>query len=208
MFIERVKENFTIYDPIFTDEILKLFPEYSRAQIFRMIKKALSNGEIMQFSRGVYILPKETIFGTIKPTTPEFIAIKRYMEYQGDIYGIVCGLQLLNIFRITSQVPAVLDIVTNKESTRRREIQINNFKFVLHKSRVTITSDNYAVYTILQLFTDFADSDEFDYYSREYILNYIKSHKVTKEKILEMLQYFPGRTAKLMARSNILNEIA
>ena len=40
MFIERLSEKFNINEPIFTEEILGLFPEYSRPQIFRFIKKA------------------------------------------------------------------------------------------------------------------------------------------------------------------------
>jgi len=48
MFIERLSEKFNINEPIFTEEILGLFPEYSRAQVFRYIGKAKENKEIVQ----------------------------------------------------------------------------------------------------------------------------------------------------------------
>ena len=35
MFIERLSEKFNNNEPIFTEEILGLFREYSRAQVFR-----------------------------------------------------------------------------------------------------------------------------------------------------------------------------
>ena len=40
MFIERLKEKFNTNEPIFTEEVLELFPDFSRAQVFRFIKKA------------------------------------------------------------------------------------------------------------------------------------------------------------------------
>ena len=47
MFIERLIAKFNINEPIFTEEILDLFQEYSRAQVFRYINKAKENKEIV-----------------------------------------------------------------------------------------------------------------------------------------------------------------
>ena len=40
MFTERVKSSFATNEPIYTEEIIGLFPDYSRPQIFRFIKEA------------------------------------------------------------------------------------------------------------------------------------------------------------------------
>lgn len=40
MFLERLKTKFNINEPIFAEEILAAFPEYTRAYIFRIIDKA------------------------------------------------------------------------------------------------------------------------------------------------------------------------
>ena len=53
MFAERLKENFNANEPIFTEEILGLFPDFSRAQIFRYINKAKADGEIIQYDKGI-----------------------------------------------------------------------------------------------------------------------------------------------------------
>lgn len=60
MFAQRLKEQFNINEPIFTEEIMRLFPEYSRMQVFRFINKAEENKEIVQFTKGVYYIPKMT----------------------------------------------------------------------------------------------------------------------------------------------------
>ena len=46
MFIERMKESFKKEEPIFTQEILSLFKEYTRTYVFRLISKAEAKGEI------------------------------------------------------------------------------------------------------------------------------------------------------------------
>lgn len=40
MLVERLKEKFNTNEPIFTNEILEMFSEYSRAYVFRLIDKA------------------------------------------------------------------------------------------------------------------------------------------------------------------------
>ena len=66
MFIDKLTENFNINEPIFTEEILDLFKEYSRAQVFRYIDKAKENKKIALlswlFSQSVYNLNSSAIF--------------------------------------------------------------------------------------------------------------------------------------------------
>ena len=59
MFIQKIKDNYKIDEPIFIENILALFPEFTRAYVFRLIKQAETNGELIKFSRGVYYIPKD-----------------------------------------------------------------------------------------------------------------------------------------------------
>ena len=63
MFIEKLSEKFNKDEPIFTEEIIELFQEYSRAQVFRYINKAKENEEIIQFSKGVYFYSERNVLG-------------------------------------------------------------------------------------------------------------------------------------------------
>ena len=40
MLVEQLKTKFNTNEPIFTNEILAMFSEYSRAYVFRLINKA------------------------------------------------------------------------------------------------------------------------------------------------------------------------
>lgn len=207
MFIEKLSKNFDTNEPIFTEEILSLFKEYSRAQVFRYIDKAKNNKELIQFTKGVYYIPTITFWGDLSMITTDSVVEKKYLRNSNQVYGVYSGIKLLNLFSVTTQMGATIEIVTNNETTRCRHIDINGRKFILRKSRCNITKKNYAAYTILQLFNDFDDQDKLDDHSYKSIVEYINNYKVEKEQLLELSMQFSARAIKKLIGSGILNEI-
>lgn len=207
MFIEKLLEKFNTNEPIFTDEIIDLFQEYSRAQVFRYINKAKENKEIIQFTKGVYFIPSITFWGGMSTITADSVIEKKYLRNAGKTFGVFGGIKLLNYFSVTTQMAAVIEVVTNNETTRCREIDINGRRFILRKSRCKINTDNYAAYTILQLFNDFNEQDELDDSSRRRLFEYIQKKKVTREQLFNLSTHFPARTTKKLIRSGVINEI-
>ena len=53
-------------------------------------------------------------------------------------------------------MPNVIEIYTNNEKSRVREITVNNLKVILRKSRVNITNDNIYVLSFLELMNFFS----------------------------------------------------
>ena len=176
-------------------------------QVFRFINKAEENKEIVQFTKGVYFIPKITEFG-LSTITADDVAQKKYIEWKENIYGVVSGIGLLNDFSVTTQVPAVIEIVTKNETTRKREITIRNRRFILKKSRVEINKDNAAAYTVLQLFDEFGKETKLDEYSSRLVTEYVRRQGVTKAQLLNLAVNFPGRTIQKLIRSDVFNEIA
>ncbi|MBO4667392.1 MAG: hypothetical protein J5666_04610 [Bacilli bacterium] len=207
MFINKIRENYDINQPIFSEDILKLFPDYSRAYVFRLIKKAEDSGELAKFSTGVYYLPRKTFFG-ISTITADDVIRRRYISWNDDVYGIYSGLSLLNFFFVTTQVPNVLEVVTNNETTRVREISLDGRRFILRKSRFEINKDNENAYMILQLFSDLEKNEKVDEYAIERIIDFIQKNEITRKQLLSLSVYFPARAIKNMIRFGLLNEIA
>ena len=206
MFIERVKEKYALNEPIFTEELLRLFSDYSRVQAFRLIDKGKENGDIVQYAKGVYFVPQKTRIG-YSTITADDVARKRYLSDDGEIYGIYSGIKLLNAFSVTTQMAGVVEIVTNNESAKYREIQINNRQFILRKSRCRISKDNAAAYTLMQLFSEIENEDRLDETSVRKIRNYIAKEKITQKQLFAIAQAFPARASKLMIGSGILDGI-
>ena len=130
MFAEKFKERFEENEPIFTEDILNTFSEYSRAYVFRLIKNMAQSKDLVKFSDGVYYLPRKTFFG-ISTITADMVVEKKYIYTDDNVCGVYSGLKLLNMFSITTQVPNVIEVVTNNETTRCREIVLDKRKFVL-----------------------------------------------------------------------------
>jgi len=206
MIAEKLEKIYGQDTPIFTDEIIRLFEGYTRAYVFRLINKAKKDNTLIEFSRGVYYVPRDTILGKSTICT-EIVAEKKYISDKNSVYGIYSGLTLLNSFGITTQMPNTLEIVTNNETTRKRMVEIEGRNIILRMSRCDITKENYAVYTILQLFTDMRKSDKIDDTSKKRIEEYIEKNKVTLEKLFFMASYFPSVTIKKLMCNGILDFI-
>ena len=207
MILEQIKKQYGINKPIFTEDILNMFPDYSRAYVFRLIKKIEEDKELIKFSQGVYYIPRKTSFG-LSTITADYVVEKRYIYSDKDVFGIYSGLKLLNQFSVTSQVPNVIEIITNNEATRKREINIDGRKFILRKSRFKIDKNNVNEYRVLQLFSDIKSPEELDVFSKQRLIEYINDKRVSKNNLLSLAVKFPTRTIKNLIESGVLNEIA
>lgn len=206
MFIERIKEKFKQGSPIFIERIISLFPEYTRAYIFRLLKQAENNGDIIRFSRGVYCLPKQSFFG-VSSMTSSAVANQKYVSDGDLVYGVYSGLSLLNQFAVTTQVPNVLEIVTNNEATRKRVVEIDGMRFIVRKSRFEITKDNYNYYTILQLFLELGLNPQLNDFAKQRIKQYIKENNIKQKTLIKLSTRFPAQALKNLVVSEVLNGI-
>ena len=204
MFIKRIKENFKIGEPIFAEDIISLFPEFTRAYIFRLIKKTEENGELIKFSRGVYYIPKKTFFG-YNNITSSMVAKNKYITDGDSIYGIYSGLSLLNSFTTSTQIPNVIEIVTNNEATRKRVVEIDGMKFIIRKSRFEITKDNYNYYSLLQLFLELGINPNLDDFSKQRIKEFIKENDINQKELIRLSMSFPAQTLKNLIGSEVIN---
>lgn len=204
MFIEKIRKSFKEEGSIFAKDILLLFPEFSKAYIYRLIKEAEKNGQLVKFSRGVYCIPKKTFFGH-STLTSNIVASKKYISNGGSIYGLYSGLTLLNNFAVSTQVPNTLEIVTNNEATRKRIVQINGVKFILRKSRFPITNENYNYYTVLQLFQELGSNTKLNTFSKKRIKDFIKENSLDEKRLIKLAMRFPAQTLKNLIGSEIIS---
>ena len=205
MFEEKMNKIFKKNEPIFIEEILEAIKEYSRAYTFRQIKKMEEDGTIVRFTQGVYYLPTETEFGRSSISIHQILN-RKYLNDNDEVFGVYSGLILQNMFGVTTQVPNVLEIVTNKETTRCRKINIRGREFILRKSRIKITKENASSYMILQLFSEIKDADYMDERGIRTIRSYMKKTNVTKNDLFELANVFPARTMKNLMVSGVLND--
>ncbi len=194
MLSDTLQEKYGFDTPIFTDEILALFPQYTKAYVFRLIKAAEENGSLARVDTGVYYVPQMTPFGPSAITASD-IAEKRYIRSGGNTYGLYCGMILQNVFSVTAQMTNTPEIVTNREATRRRKVIIAGMPFILRKSRTEITNENVDSYRVLQLLTE-NDGTRINKKTKQAISDFIRAKKISKESLLDLGRVFPDRTLR------------
>lgn len=179
------------------------FNNYSLPWIKKELNKLVSDNKIIRYERGIYYIPEKTIFGN-SSLNPQKIIEKKYLSNNSGYYS---GLFFANKIGITTQMPNVIEIYTNNEKSRVREITINNQKVILRKSRVNVTSDNIYVLSFLELLNSFS-KEYFNKDRKDLIINYIKEKNISREQVTKYSPYFPDKVMRNLIESEIIYDIA
>lgn len=203
--IERLKNKFGVNEPIFTSEIINEMREYSRPRIFQLIKQAVDEGTLVRFDKGVYYIPTKSIIGASTITVEDVVG-KKYIGYDNEVYGVYGGLNLQNLFSVTTQMPNAIEIVSNNESTRCRKFLIDGRTVIVRKARCEIDRKNAKAYTVLQLLSDVGNISYLDEETKSKLFKYIRDNNINTTELMSLLRVFPARTTKNLIYSGVINE--
>ena len=204
--VHRLRERYAFNAPIFTEEILKVMHDYSRPRIYQLIAEAAEKKELFRFDNGVYYLPTRTALGYSR-LHPQAVVEKRYISFENDVYGIYSGAHLLNAMGLSDQVPATVEVITNRESMRYREVTVGYLKVILRKARIPITADNVNVFTVWELFNLLPPQSVNSGKDYGKLISFIRRKNVTAKDIVGVANFFPAKAAKNLLYSGVLNEI-
>ena len=189
MLMEYIKNNYKKGEPIFSSDLLKI--ESNKYALSKELSSLVNKNELKKYEDGIYYIPKVSILGDV-PLNYEDVAKCKYISKNDDYYGYYGGLYLANKLGITTQVPLVIDIITNKTNSSQRMVTINNHKFYIRPAKIEINKDN--VYA-LQLLDLLKDLDKYSEYSNEYLAERIKQYiylcKIKKDDIDNYINLFP-----------------
>jgi len=203
-FREFLKEKYGCNEPIYVDEIR--YEGYSRSWIFTELKKLVDNGELKRFDVGIYYFPKKMPYGDSVLNSRKVVQ-KRFLGSDGEVYGYIAGLSLLNQAGLSTQVPNLLELVTNNESTRVRDIMVGGQRVRARRSRTTITKENANALQFLDLMNAITPS-ALDETERFMLSRYIKSSGVTRDAVAQYAGFFPGKAMRNLVESGVVYELA
>lgn len=199
--IDYLLKKYGINKPIITEELS--IPEISYDNLRKQLSRYNSQGILEKYSQGVYYIPKETILGRSTLSIDDVIN-RKYITNDNDIYGFYSGLSFYNKLGISTQVPFVYEIVTNKEKSRVREITLKNQKIILRKPYVIINKNNYLENQFLDFINNANSNDLSD--NIDVLKKYIKDNNLNKNVILDLIAYYPSKTSKKLIESRLLYE--
>ena len=199
--IDYLLKKYGTNKPIITEELS--IPEISYDNLRKQLSRYNSQGILEKYSQGVYYIPKETILGRSTLSIDDVIN-RKYITNDNDIYGFYSGLSFYNKLGISTQVPFVYEIVTNKEKSRVREITLKNQKIILRKPYVKINKNNYLENQFLDFINNANSNDLSD--NIDVLKKYIKDNNLNKNVILDLITYYPSKTSKKLIESRLLYE--
>ena len=203
-FKEYLKEKFGEDEPIYIEEIR--YENYSRPWIFKELKKLVDGGELKRFDNGIYYFPIKMPWGD-GTLSPRKIVEKRFLTDGDKVYGYVAGFSLKNQTGLSTQVPNFLEVVTNNESTRVRDIMVGFQRVRAHRSRTAVNKENVLTLQFLDLMNSI--SPKFMDESERFMLSkYIKATGVTKEAVSQYAGLFPAKAMKNMIESEAVYELS
>ena len=203
-FFDYLLETFGTNEPIMSNEIE--FEDYSKPWIYKQLNALVASGKLMRFEKGVYYIPTETVFGK-SLLNPRKVIEKKYISDGKDTIGYYSGVTFQNQLRLSTQMANVIEIYTNNETSKNRDILVGSQRVLLRRARTKITGSNVAVLSFLELMND--TSPEFlDDERKEIIQDFIKTNGITRKKITEYAPVFPDKVMRNLIESEVVYNVA
>lgn len=200
-------ENYGYNEPIFLNDLS--IEGLSENAVRQSVKRLVASGFLERYDNGIYYIPKSGGLLEKSYLDPSMVIIRKYVENQSNKYGYITGLSFANQLGLTTQMPAVIEIVTNRESTNGRMLMIGNQKVRVKKSSISVSEDNAE---LLQLLDAIGQAERYTELTIEetvdILITYIRKKKFTKGQLSDVSSVLTGATAKKMIEWGMIYEFA
>ena len=188
-------ENYGYNEPIFLNDLS--IEGLSENAVRQSVKRLVASGFLERYDNGIYYIPKRGGLLEKSYLDPSMVIRRKYVENQSNKYGYITGLSFANQLGLTTQMPAVIEIVTNRESTNGRMLMIGNQKVRVKRPAIPISEDNAE---LLQLLDAIGQAEKYTELTIEetvdILITYIRKKKFTREQLSDVSSALTGATAK------------
>lgn len=202
--IYELQKTYGYDEPIMSNEIE--FGNYSKPWIYKELNRLCKSGELVKYDRGVYYIPRTTRLGK-SVLNPQKVIEKKYLGSSSDICGYYAGLYLKNKIGITTQMPNVIEVYTNNESSKVRDVYVGKQKVRLRKSRIEVTKENVSVLELLELMNSI-DLDQLDQKELDFLRVYTAATGIKRSDITRYSRYFPEKALRNLIESEVIYDVA
>lgn len=178
---------------------------YSVSWIKKMLKKLCDEEKIIRFEKGVYYIPTDTPLGKSR-LDPKKVIIKKYINDGNKIIGYFSGITFMNMLGLSAQMPNMMEIYTNNEPSRVREVPIGSQRVLLRRSRTAINSSNAATLSFLELM-NFTDAGFYDAEKKKIIAAFIDKNGITRKSVSIYSPYFPDKAMRTLVESEVIYDV-
>ena len=202
-FFDYLLDAYGRNEAILSNEIA--FKGYSAPWIKKALKSLCDAGKVIRFEKGVYYIPEDTPLGPGR-LDPRKVIAKKYICDGKSVIGYFSGLTFLNMLGLSTQMPNVLELYTNNEPSRVREVPVGSQRVLLRRARTAIDSDNAATLSFLELM-NFTDAAFYDDGKKKTVASYIEDNGITRSSIARYAPCFPDRAMRTLVESGIVYDV-
>lgn len=202
-FLENLEYIYQKDCPIFIEDLVDKFGSYDSVK--QKINVGIKNNRIKRYSRGVYYFPSKTILGDGCPDFDRILE-RKYIYDDNSVYGYYSGLKLLNMCGMSKQVPYVYEIVTNKETNIKRNVNIDGHKIILRRPNIEINKNNYKYLQFLDIIKYSSIEDLIE--NKSLLVDIYSIYMLDKEKLKEYVNKSTISIRNKMRVLNIYDELA
>lgn len=200
-------ETFGYNEPIFINDLS--VPNMSDNAIRQAVKRLTATGYLKRYDTGIYYIPKQSKLLGVSYLDSYTVIIRKYIKDKSGTYGYITGASFANQLGLTTQMPAVLEIVTNKEATKGRLVTIGGQNIRVKRSVLPITEDNVKILQFLDTVSIAEKYSELDQRETiERLKEYLRQCNLTKKQLSDVSTTLTGNTAKKLIEWGMIYEFA
>ena len=197
--IEKYKEN----EPFFLSDIQ--IEGITGNNIRQQLKKLTDIGKIKRFDKGIYYLPKKSIFKSSTQPTLEKVLEYKYLQDNNKRCGYVTGLLFFNQLGLTTQVPMQYEIVSNRATNNYRETTLAKSRVIIRRPKITVTENNYMALQFLDMLKDidvYSEISGIDLQKRLY--QYMNDVGLKISDLESYFSYYPDKLYKNLVETRVI----
>ena len=200
---EYLLDNYKENEPIFLADLQ--VDGMNRTNVRQQIKKLTDTGKVKRFDNGIYFLPKKTIFKSGSQLAPEKVLECKYLRDKDERCGYVSGLMFFNQMGLTTQVPMMYEVVSNKATNDYRETSLAKSRVIVRKPKVPVTEKNYKALQFLDMLKDV------DVYSevtgkplQDRLYRYMDDANLSISEMEPYFAYYPDKLYKNLVETRVI----
>jgi predicted transcriptional regulator of viral defense system len=207
MLYDFLLDNFGRDEPIFLSELS--YEGKSAAALRQIMSKLVADGQIRRFDQGIYYIPEKGLFRSGRALSCEKVIERKYLFDKSKARcGYISGQDFANEFGVTTQVPLITTVVSNKATTKERRFKLGGREILLRQPRCRIDAYNYRILQLLDLVTDVDRYREVTVEeAKKRMEKYMQQQPVRFMKMEQYFSYYPVKLFKNMYEMGILRGI-
>ena len=175
-----LKEKYELNTPIFEEDL-------SDGEMVEL-QADLESGVAKEFGHGTYYYPVKRPTRGDSLLNPQPVIERRFLSGANGFYS---GLTLLNIARVSTQIPNRVELTSNNATDDDYFVKVGVSRVKVQKPPTTIVEENIRALQFLDLL-HLADYVGIDRYEREGIMYFKDKLNVDVEDLIPYLSFYPN----------------